>query len=164
MRLRNIIAVVVVVLILIFVKVKQVLTVEKKIFSLLIDGGLPPGLALLVVAQSKHETALGGVPYTSRQYLVNNNCFGYGYVPGGSYQVAGGGGKHPEDSGVYAKYVDIDHSVLDIVGYYTRRSQVFFKITNTQEFGNALKLQGYYTDSPVNYVAGLNHFYKSVIV
>lgn len=136
---------------------------EKKIFNVLQKEGIPDALALLVVAQSKHETAVAGVPYMSKQFLVNNNCFGYGFVPGNSLQLQDGG-KHPEDGGHYAKYSSIENSAKDIAGWYKRRKEIFFGITDSATFAQALKNAHYYTDAVANYAHGVKNFYQSKLV
>lgn len=135
----------------------------KQIFDGLKENGIPERLALLIVAQSKHETTVGGVAYMSKQFIVNNNAFGYGHVPGNPLQI-GSGGMHPEDSGVYAKYKDLAHCIDDISGWYTRRKATFFNITDTNTFANKLKGSGYYTDSVLNYSAGVKRNFQSTII
>ena len=136
---------------------------EKTIFNLLINSGIPAPLSLLIVAQAKHETAKGGIPFTSYSYFTRNNLFGYGFVKGNKLQ-SGAGGKHPEDGGVYAKYPSIENSVLDIAGWYKRRKTIFFPITEKTDFATALKNAHFYTAPSAQYAAGIKKFYKSNLV
>ena len=133
---------------------------EKLILKTCVDNGIPYALALLIVAQSKHETALNGVPYLSKQLLINNNAFGYGRVVGNTLQI-GSGGKHPEDAGVYAKYTTLNNSVLDVIGWYKRRKSTFFGVTDITTFANNLKFSKYFTDSAANYGAGVKHYFTT---
>ena len=138
-------------------------SIEKTIFNLLIKSGIPAPLSLLIVAQAKHETAKGGIPFTSYSYFTRNNLFGYGFVSGNKLQ-SGNGGKHPEDGGYYAKYDSIENSILDVAGWYKRRKAIFFPITDKAEFAQALKNAKYYTGPTAHYTAGLKKFYKLTLV
>ena len=133
---------------------------EKTIFNLLINSGIPAPLSLLIVAQAKHETAKGGVPFMSYSFFKRNNLFGYGYVAGNKLQL-GAGGKHPEDSGIYAAYPSIENSVLDVAGWYKRRRGIFFSITDQSHFAQALQSSHFYTGPLSGYTAGIKKFYKS---
>lgn len=135
-------------------------SIEKTIYNLLIKSGIPSPLSLLIVAQAKHETAKGGIPFTSYSYFTRNNLFGYGYVKNNPLQ-SGNGGKHPEDGGYYAKYASIENSILDIVGWYKRRKTIFYPINNETDFAQALKNSSYYTGPQSGYTSGLKKFYKS---
>jgi hypothetical protein len=138
------------------------MSIEKRIFTRLVANGVTPALALLIVAQSKHETSMLGVPYTSHQFISNNNAFGYGYVQGNRFQV-GAGGKHPEDGGVYAKYASLENCVDDISGWYNRRKSQFAMVTTPLALATSLKLSSYYTGTLAGYTAGLTHFYKTTL-
>lgn len=144
-------------------KLGRNLSHEKKIFTLAVNNGIPQPLALLIVAQAKHETAVNGVPFMSRQFLINNNAFGYGRVPGNKYQQEISGGKHPEDAGHYAKYSTVDNSIMDVIGWYQRRKNVFYNIDDHMSFSHQLKSSGYYTDNVKNYSAGVKKFYQTNI-
>lgn len=133
---------------------------EKTIFNLLINSGIPAPLSLLIVAQAKHETAKGGVPFMSYGYFKRNNLFGYGFVSGNKLQ-SGAGGKHPEDGGIYANYPSIENSVLDIAGWYRRRKTIFYPITEQSDFAQALKNQHFFTGPLSGYTSGLKKFYKT---
>jgi hypothetical protein len=160
---RVAIIVTLVIIIISFLKKRINMNTEKTIYTTLKGEGIPEILSLLIVAQTKHETSIGGVPYTSRQFLINNNIAGYGYVKGNKYQIMDGG-KHPEDGGHYAKYANIIDSAKDLAGWYKRRSNTFFRITDIHAFANALKTSGYYTDKVSNYENGVRRFYKTQIV
>lgn len=153
----------VIALLLVVFKVVRNMSHSKLIYTRLIKAGLPAKLALLIVAQSKHETAMKGVPFMSRQFLVNNNGFGYGKVAGNSLQIPGGGGSHPEDGGVYAKYATFANSIDDVAGWYKRRKNTFFAITEISAFASALKANSFFTAPTTQYVSGLKNFYTTNI-
>ena len=140
---------------------KLFMNAEQKVFTGLLTAGMRPALALLVTAQGKHETAVGGIPYLSHQYLINNNCFGYGYIPTSPYQVFGGGGKHPEDSGIYAKFLSVENSVKEQAAYYNRHKSTFANVSNPAQLVAALVAARYFTDPPKNYLSGVTKFYKT---
>lgn len=137
---------------------------EKAMYKQLKAAGFPEIMCLMIVAQSKFETSIKGVPFMSRQALVNNNYFGYGKVKGSKYQIADqDGGKHPEDSGIYAKYASLERSVADIIRHYKARLSTFSALTTCDAFANALKTQGYFTTGAKEYAAGMRKFYKTSI-
>lgn len=144
------------------VKKQKNTNIETLIFNLLISSGIPAPLSLLIVAQSKHETALGGVPFMSYSYFKRNNLFGYGYVKSSKYQ-SGDGGAHPknEDNGHYAKYDTVENSILEIAAYYKRKKVLFFPIQDQSTFVAALKSVGYFSGTSTIYTAGVKKFYKS---
>lgn len=157
--MKNLITSLLAIVLIVLYKVMSNNSQEQRIFNTLIASKISVGLALLIVAQSKHETAVAGVPFSSRQCLLNNNFFGYGYVVKNSFQVPGGGGKHKEDSGIYAKYDSLENSVKDVAGWYNRRSAAFSHVVTPADLAAALKQQKYFTDLEKNYLAGLTKFY-----
>lgn len=141
-------------------KKKRTGSIAVTIFNTLTGKGIPPHIAFLAVAQAKHETATAGVPFTSPLFLRANNAFGYGNVKGNSLQI-GPAGKHPEDSGVYAKYESVEKSAQDLAGYLNRRKGLWNTITTTDSYANFLKNQKYYTAPVSQYLGGLNKFYSN---
>lgn len=112
---------------------------EGLIYSTLVSRGVPATLAQLVTAQSGHETA----GWTSHVFMTDNNAFGYGY-----------------DGMSYRQYPGVEQSVTDIVGYLHRRVAdgsfpPLDQITGADQYAQLLKDAGYYTDSEVNYSAGI---------
>jgi hypothetical protein len=132
------------------VRKKKIVDAETLIFDRCKNAGFPLVLCNLIVAQSKHETG----NYTSRQFVFNNNAFGYGRILGDPDQI-GSGGKHPEDSGVYAKYESLDKCMNDIIQYYTKRKTMFFRVKTAAEFAQLLRDYRYYTDNVANYTRAI---------
>lgn len=137
------------------------MSTEKQIYSGLIAAGMSSPLALCVLAQSKVETSVHGIPFMNRQFIMNNNPWGYSYVKGNSLQVVGGGGKHPEDAGVYAKYDSLDNAIKDIVGYYKRHIAHYSNVSDLQGYVAGIISSKYQTGNPDNYLKGLKKYYKS---
>ncbi len=137
------------------------MSIEKQIYTRLKDAGFSESLALMIVAQSKYETSVAGVPYTSRVFLLNNNAFGYKYVKGNKW--ATNGTQSPEGN-AYAKYATLDDCLSDIIGWYKRRFATFAGLTNLDAFANALKTAGYFGQTAKEYAAGARKFYKTSIV
>lgn len=135
-------------------KSKATISIIKKLLD---DSTLSENLKVFVLAQSKHETAVVGVPFMSLQYITYNNAFGYGAVKNNKLQM-GISTQHPEDKTFYARYASLQNSVLDIVGYYNRRKALFVGVTTPEQFVNVLKSQNYFTDTTANYLRGIKHF------
>jgi hypothetical protein len=136
---------------------------ERLIFDRCRKAGFSNFLAKAIVAQSKHETAIHGVPYMSRQFIVNNNAFGYGRIKGDPDQI-GDGGLHGEgDGGHYAKYQSLDKCMNDVIQWYTKRIHTFSAVNDLTGFANGLKNYHYYTAPVSEYANGLNHYYSNVI-
>ena len=126
------------------------------LYKLLMLHKFPAELSLLIVAQAKHETG----NFSSKGFRVRNSLFGYGFVKNNRFQLQKSGGKHPEDNGQYAAYSTLENSILDIIGYYKRRSTKFFPISSIPAYALALKEENYYTDTVANYTKGLTHFFS----
>ena len=114
-----------------------------------IADGLPAALALLVVAQSKHESD----NYTSSLFLDCNNSFGYGYG-------AATCGSHN-----YKGYSSIAASTADVDAWiYNNFSDAEIAATTTPlQYATLLSKYGYYTDTIANYAAGLENWFESNI-
>lgn len=134
-------------------------TPAKRIYDTLLSRGITPTLALLIVAQTKHETA----NYTSNVYKKNNNVGGYKYVKGNMYQIAPSI-VSPEGNS-YAKYASIEDSSKDLAAWYNKRMATFkeIKAGDLQAYANALKTLGYYTNPISEYLTGLKRFYTNTI-
>jgi hypothetical protein len=131
--------------------------IEKQIYNTAIADGLPPNMANLLVAQSKHETG----NYTSNAYLKNNNLFGYKYVKGAKFQV--GPGIKSSESDPYAHYSTINDSVHELTAWIERRQgegkfPVNLTTLSSMEYAVLLKNCGYFGDPLNNYISGLNHY------
>jgi uncharacterized FlgJ-related protein len=136
------------------------MTTEEKVYKAAIDLDVPKSLALLIVAQSKHET--GG--YTSNAFHKDNNLFGYKYV---GQKIATPGIKSSE-SDHYAHYTSVEDSVLELVNWIKRRITEgrfpsMCNIKTKEHYASLLKAAGYFGAPQIEYVNGLNHWYKSDI-
>lgn len=140
------------------------MTAEETIYNTARSGspvnpGLPPALAYLLVAQSKHETG----NYSSNFFKKYNNAFGYSYVPGGRYQS--GSGSVADNGQPIAAYPTLENSVYEMIDWiYRRRSEGKFpqdlsQVTTPEQYAQLLKDSGYYGDSLANYLAGLKRFF-----
>lgn len=122
--------------------------------------GVPPILADLLVAQSKHETG----DYTSRAFTLDNNAFGYTYVSGGRWQI--GPGIIADNGEPVAKYASIEDSTAEIVDWiYRRINEGTFPanlgdITTPERYAQLLKDAGYYGDTVSNYLRGLKRWFQ----
>jgi hypothetical protein len=99
---------------------------------------LPDTISKIITAQSGHET--GG--WTSNIWFQNNNGFGYGYQGGG----------------LYNSYPSVQDSVDDVVGWLDRHVPGYESIQDPDTYAQALKNNGYYTDSEANYSAGISRW------
>lgn len=102
--------------------------------------GLGDQISKIITAQSGHETN----GWTSNVYETLNNCFGYGYSGGGNYWG----------------YNSIEESVTDVVNWLSDKVPDFQNITDPDVYAQALKDQGYYTDSESNYSAGIMRWFN----
>lgn len=133
---------------------------EQRIYITAISEGMPKSLALLIVAQSKHESG----NYTSNVFKTCNNLFGYKWVG----QKGASQGIKSTEGDFYARYASVEDSVRELTNWIKRRLKekkfpALDTITNAVQYATALKACGYYGDSPSHYVAGLNHYYKDNI-
>lgn len=135
---------------------------DQKIYGELIKNGIPRNLALLIVAQSKHETA----NYTSNVFRSCNNAFGYKYV--GQTLSTGPCTGSPEGDR-YAKYATVENSAKELALWIKRRQaegkfpQDLTTITTAAKYALLLKNSGYYGDSVSNYTNGLLAWFKDNI-
>lgn len=137
------------------------MTTEETIYNELLTNGIPPQLALLVVAQSKHETN----GYTSNVFKTCNNAFGYKYV---GQAIAKSCSQSPELDN-YAGYSTVENSAKEMAFWIKRRqAQGIFpanlnEIQSASQYAMLLKNSGFYGDTVTNYTAGLLRWFKSNI-
>lgn len=136
------------------------MTTEERVYRAAIDLDVPKSLALLIVAQSKHETG----NYTSNAFHKDNNLFGYKYV---GQKLATPGIKSSE-SDRYAHYTSIENSVTELVNWIGRRINEgkfpsMCKIKTQEHYASLLKSAGYFGAPQIEYVNGLNRWYKTDI-
>lgn len=125
-------------------------------------------LALLMVAQAKHETN----GFTSPVFKKNNNAFGYKYVKGAKYQLGAGSAAPPsEGRQPYAKYATVADSAREVAAWIGRRKKYFLLVNTKEQYARELKRQGYYGRFPgmtdeqsiTNYLGGLKKYYDATI-
>lgn len=126
---------------------------ENEVYNTAIADGMPSALALLIVAQSKHESN----NYTSAVFLSCNNAFGYMSVR-----------SHCPGHEQYQNYPSIVDSTHELTAWIKRRvAEGNFPplntITSTAQYAQLLSDNDYYTDSVENYFAGLQHWFTTNI-
>lgn len=141
-----------------FKRNKMIQTFQQKLMSMGQKGGLPENLLKFIIAQSKYETSVKGIPYMSRNFIVNNNAFGYKFVKGNKWQIQGN--VSPEGDS-YAKYATQEDGINDIIRHYKKRLSSFVSVTTPQEFANVLKTQEYFGQTSDEYAKGVAHFYTA---
>jgi len=118
---------------------------QQIIYNVLRGVGLTDVAAKIITAQSGHETN----GWTSNVWNSDNNGFGFGYDGAGNYYAFNG----IEDS-VYA--------LLDWIA--GKQAAGTFPdlgtITDETQYATILKSNGYYSDSPTNYAAGIQRWYN----
>lgn len=143
-------------------------TIAQNIFNQALKGsdnnrGLTTTLANLVVAQTKHETAVHEIPYQSNAFLIDNNAVGYKLYAGSDYQTAAGITSSEGDP--YGHYDTYQDSIKELVDWLYRRQREgsfpdLATITTADQYAGLLKSVGYYGDSQGNYTAGLRRWFK----
>lgn len=118
---------------------------EQIIYNVLRGAGLTDVAGKILTGQSGHETN----GWTSNVWTSDNNGYGFGYDGEGSYYAF----NSIEDS-VYA--------LLSWIG--GKQSAGTFPdlsvITDETQYAALLKSNGYYSDSPTNYAAGIQRWYN----
>jgi hypothetical protein len=138
------------------------MTAEQIIYQTALSSGIPQPLALLIVAQSKHETG----DYTSNAFTLFKNAFGYAYVPGALLQV--GPGLVADNGQPVAAYASVADSAKEMVNWIFRRVNEgrfpdLTTITDPDQYAQLLKNCGYYGDSVSNYTAGISRWFTDNI-
>jgi len=129
-----------------------------------IADGIPKTLAMLIAAQSVHETG----NFTSSAFTKDNNGFGYKYVEGAKWQVQDKGITSSEGDN-YAKYENIEDSVHELTAWIKRRQaegkfpQDLNTITNPDIYAKLLKNDGYYGDAESVYASGIHKTFDKMI-
>lgn len=116
---------------------------------------MPPALATLIAAQAAHETD----NFSSRVFIEDLNCFGYKAVAGAKYQIASG--RMSPEGNAYARYGSIADSVHEITAWIKRRLKEgrfppLEDIRWAADYALALKKCGYYGDTSMNYLLGID--------
>jgi uncharacterized FlgJ-related protein len=134
---------------------------DQRIYNQAIYDGIPPNLALLMVAQARHET--GG--YSSSVFKLCNNAFGYKWV--GQSTADGSCSMSPEGNS-YARYSSIEDSTYEISQWIYRRQldgkfpDDLTTIKSEGQYAQLLKNTGYYGDTVSNYTKGLLYWISRI--
>ena len=140
---------------------------QNAIYNTVIQQGYSDTLAKLIVAQAQNESA----NFTSHVFVNTNNPFGMTYN-GQTLACVSAVDQPKSEAGLaYAQYPNVNVATLDLLAWLNRRqAQGDFNITCLQtpdEYAQALKCAGYYTDSVCNYEKNISYYYnqaKSFIV
>ena len=121
------------------------------VYNTAIADGMPRPLALLILAQARHESG----DFTSSVFLDCNNAFGYNYV---SSSCPG--------HDTYQNYNSLADSVHDLTGWIWRRYNEgnfpdLSTITTPGYYAQLLQQNDYYTDTVSNYTNGLLRWYDA---
>lgn len=130
------------------------MTYDEIIYNQALKDGIPQPLAVLIVAQARHETG----NYTSNVFKSCNNAFGYKWV--GQSTAIGPCSNSPEGN-AYAKYMSIEQSTHELTLWIKRRMNDgkfpadLSRITTADNYAQLLKNAGYYGDTVATYTNGL---------
>lgn len=95
-----------------------IMTTEQIIYSTAVSDGMPPTLAILMVAQSKMESG----NYKHRFFTIGKNAFGYSYDKNSRWQLDKGGPN--ADNGVpIAQYKNVEDSTHEVTSWIKRRQR-----------------------------------------
>jgi len=155
LRKYRVLVLLLVTLLLLYIFRKKVIisTTSNDIYNLLLSSGLSDELCRYMTAQGAHETA----GFTSNIFKNNNNAFGMKYA--GQVNSLG------EKNG-YANYKSINHSVADLVAWYTRHRINIFSlplyIGSLASYVKFLKNNNYFEADEAAYLKGCQHFYNEI--
>jgi hypothetical protein len=134
------------------------MSIAQRIYAQAFTDGMPPVLANLMVWQSAHETAYGGIPFNSHVFLTCNNGFGYKWV---NQSWALGPCLSSPEGDYYAKYSNIEGSTHEMCLWIKRRQTAGIfpadlgDIDGVYIYAQLLKDAGFYGDTVENYYNGL---------
>lgn len=141
---------------LIFTSLKKMSTSTNSstVYNLFLTSGFNETLSKFATAQAAHETA----GFTSALFLANNNCFGMKY----SGQV--NADKHEKNG--FADYSDINHSVADLIAWYSRHRTNIFSlplfINTLESYVKFLKNNDYFEADETAYLKGCQYYYNQI--
>jgi len=120
--------------------------IYKKVYSYLIENGVPVRMSQILVAQAAHETS----NFTSRIFIENHNLFGMKLAK--IRKTAAIGQRYG-----HAIFRNIEDSILDIIIYLTF-SDIPKNFTDSDSYVEAIKDKGYFTASLREYQKGTEYF------
>jgi len=133
---------------------------QNLIYNTVIQQGYSDTLAKLIVAQAQNESA----NFTSHVFLSTNNPFGMTYNGQTLAGVSDVNQPKSEAGLPYAAYPDVGVATLDLLAWLNRRqADGDFTITCLQtpdEYAQALKCAGYYTDSESTYSKNIAYYFN----
>lgn len=121
------------------------MTYDELIYNTATGDGMPSTLAVMIVAQARHETG----NYTSHFFTQGKNAFGYSYYPGSKWQLPTPGGI-ADNNAATAQYSSIQNSVHEITDWIKRRQkegnfpQDLRTIQTPDQYAKLLKNAGYF--------------------
>lgn len=140
---------------------EQAAAYDTIIYKTAIADGMPDYIAQNMVLQARYETE----NYTSNNFNIDTNAFGYKFVKGAKWQLPTPGITSSEKN-KYAAYASLENSVHDVVGWLLRRQNegklTINNLTDSTSYANALKNCEYYDQSAAEYAAGLQAEKKNV--
>jgi uncharacterized FlgJ-related protein len=128
---------------------------DNLIYGQMMAEGIPSALALLTVAQARHESS----NYTSNVFMQCNNLYGYKWV---NQSTAAGGCIMSPEGDRYAMYNSIADSVHEIALWLKRRKAEgyfpngFEAVTTAAQYASILQAAGFYGYSSSAYSIYLN--------
>ncbi|MFT3945939.1 MAG: glucosaminidase domain-containing protein [Agriterribacter sp.] len=134
---------------------------ETTVYNTAVNNEVPSVVALLIVAQAKHESS----NFSSNVFKLNNNAFGYKYV--GQSNAVRGSAAPSSEGDYYARYDTLADSVIEVVDWWKRRIRQglindWSDIATVDNYSSALKKAGYYGDSVANYTAALKKWFSTL--
>jgi len=128
--------------------------IDNLIYTIAKKNGASNSVAKLIIAQAKFETA----NFTSNAFKKCKNLFGYKFVGQRKYSDESCIRAPKSEGGVYAKYDNIEKSVLELLSWLKRRNINIQNEFSPVTYAAALKKFRYYGISSESYAKGLQHY------
>ena len=131
------------------------------VYATALSSGLPDFLARLLACQAAFETN----DFTSKNFRLNNNAFGYKFVKGAKWFQLPTPGIQSTESDKYAAYPSLQDSTKEIVAWIKRRQKEkkfpadLSEIETFQDYANLLKFCGYFGGKAEHYAIGMKKYY-----
>lgn len=132
-----------------------------KVIEVALANGIPIQLSRLMACQSALETD----NFTSKNFLEDNNGFGYKFYAKSDWQLKTPG-IHSTETDCYAAYATFENSVKEICHWILRRQketkfpQDLITIQTPEQYAHLLKSCGYYGGKEADYAAGIARYLK----